>query len=48
MVENVPLAGDTIVLTQDKGVSKKILVIGEGEDYPQEGQEVLVNYEGRL
>lgn len=29
------------------GVTKKILVKGEG-DRPEQGQEVLVNYEGRL
>jgi len=29
-------------------VTKKVLVMGEEDVLPQEGQEVLVNYEGRL
>lgn len=35
-------------LTEDKGVSKKILLNGDEGTKPQKGQEVLVNYEGRL
>ena len=31
-----------------KGVTKLILKSGEGGERPKEGQEVLVNYEGRL
>jgi len=31
-----------------KGVTKKILTPGESGDCPVKGQEVLVNYEGRL
>ena len=37
-----------VYLTQDKGVAKKILVNGDENTKPQKGQEVLVNYEGRL
>ena len=32
----------------NESVSKKILVKGDGGAHPQQGQEVLVNYEGRL
>ena len=40
---------DTVIhLTKDKGVIKKIIREGESGDEPQEGQEVLVNYTGRL
>lgn len=31
-----------------EGLTKKILVKGDADDKPEEGQEVLVNYEGRL
>ena len=31
-----------------KGVTKKVLVKGDGSANPEKGQEVLVNYEGRL
>ena len=37
-----------IYLTSDKGVAKQILVNGDEGTQPQKGQEVLVNYEGRL
>ena len=35
-------------LTEDKGVKKTILVSGDEGTKPNKGQEVLVNYEGRL
>lgn len=38
---------DTNVQLQS-GVSKKVLVSGDGGAKPESGQEVLVNYEGRL
>ena len=42
-------AGETVVeLTADKGVIKKIIKEGEEGPTPEEGQEVLVNYTGRL
>lgn len=31
-----------------EGVTKKILTAGDGKEKPEQGQEVLVNYEGRL
>jgi len=37
-----------VELTADKGVIKKILVNGDEDTKPEKGQEVLVNYEGRL
>ena len=40
--------GDVIHLTNDRGVIKKILKVGEDGDEIQTGQEVLVNYTGRL
>ena len=41
--------GDIIELTEDKGVIKKIITKGDaGTDLPKEGQEVIVNYEGKL
>lgn len=43
MVENAQT-----YLTADKGVAKQILVNGDEGTKPQKGQEVLVNYEGRL
>jgi len=43
MVENA-----RIYLTSDKGVAKQILINGDEGTKPQKGQEVLVNYEGRL
>lgn len=36
------------VINLCKGLTKKILKAGDGGDKPQESQEVLVNYEGRL
>ncbi len=45
----VETGGEVIKLTEDGGVTKKILVEGDEDgETPQEGQEVLVNYEGRL
>ena len=35
-------------LTEDSGVLKRIIKEGESDLYPQEGQEVLVHYEGKL
>ena len=35
-------------ITQDGGIIKKIIKEGEGGDCPGKGQEVTVNYEGRL
>ena len=40
--------GDVVHLTNDRGVIKKILKVGEDGDEIQTGQEVLVNYTGRL
>lgn len=40
--------GDVIHLTDDRGVIKKIVKVGEGGAEPYKGQEVLVNYTGRL
>ena len=40
--------GDIIYLTNDKGVIKKILKVGEDGPDIETGQEVLVNYTGRL
>ena len=40
--------GDVIHLTNDKGVIKKILKVGEDGPDIETGQEVLVNYTGRL
>ena len=51
MVEEQATTGDVkvVVLTEDGGVTKKILVEGDEEGaLPEKGQEVLVNYEGRL
>ena len=42
------VAGDTIELTTDKGVIKRILLSGDDSEPPDEGQEVLINYEGKL
>ena len=39
---------DEIHLTKDGGVIKRILRQGEDETKPTQGQEVTVNYEGRL
>lgn len=38
---------DEVHITNDGGIIKKMLKEGEG-DTPTKGQEVLVNYEGRL
>lgn len=38
---------DEVHITNDGGIIKKMLKEGEGET-PTKGQEVLVNYEGRL
>ena len=38
---------DEVHITKDGGIIKKMLKEGEG-DTPTKGQEVLVNYEGRL
>ena len=40
--------GDVIHHTNDKGVIKKILKVGEDGPDIETGQEVLVNYTGRL
>ena len=40
--------GDVIHLTNDRGVIKKILIVGDDGDEPKQGQEVLVHYTGRL
>ena len=40
--------GDKIIVTPDSGVVKRILTPGEQGDMPQKGQDVIVNYEGRL
>ena len=51
MVETKPESqpGDIIELTPDKGVIKKLVTKGDaGTDLPKQGQEVIVNYEGRL
>ena len=40
--------GDVVELTEDKGVIKKLLTKGDEGELPQKGQEVLVDYEGRL
>ena len=40
--------GDVIHLTNDKGVIKKIVKVGEDGPAIETGQEVLVNYTGRL
>lgn len=39
---------DQIHLTSDSGVIKRIYKFGEEDILPQKGQEVTVNYEGRL
>ena len=41
-------AGDTIQLTTDGGVVKTILMSGDDGEPPVEGQEVLINFEGKL
>ena len=38
---------DTVHITKDGGIIKKMITAGEGE-CPEKGQEVTVNYEGRL
>lgn len=38
---------EEVKITSDGGILKKIIKRGEGE-CPQKGQEVTVNYEGRL
>ena len=38
---------DTVHITKDGGVIKKMITAGEGE-CPTEGQECTLNYEGRL
>ena len=50
MVEATTTAqvGDKIELTEDKGVIKEITGLGDEGATPEKGQEVLVNYEGRL
>ena len=40
--------GDVVHLTNDRGVIKKILKVGEDGPAVETGQEVLVNYTGRL
>lgn len=40
--------GDSIELTPDKGVIKKLITKGDDGELAEKGQEVLVNYEGRL
>ena len=37
-----------IELTKDKGVIKKVLMSGDDGPKPQEGEAVMINYEGRL
>ena len=39
---------DLTELTPDGGVVKKLITAGDEGDTPEKGQEVLVNYEGRL
>jgi len=39
---------DEIDLTKDGGVIKRVLRQGEADTIPTQGQEVTVNYEGRL
>ena len=39
---------DEIHLTKDSGVVKRILHFGDDGPTPEKGQEVTVNYEGRL
>jgi len=42
-------SNDRVVeLTEDKGIIKTIIIKGDEGEKPKEGQEVLVNYEGRL
>ena len=50
MVDSAPTqqVGDIIHLTNDRGVIKKITKVGEEGAEPEKGQEVLVNYTGRL
>lgn len=38
---------DEVHITKDGGIIKKMIRAGEGET-PEQGQEVVVNYEGRL
>lgn len=40
--------GDELHLTNDRGVIKKIVKVGEDGPAVEKGQEVLVNYTGRL
>ena len=40
--------GDVIHLTNDRGVIKKILSLGEDGPKIEKGQQVMVNYTGRL
>ena len=43
------MAGEVIYLTDDRELSKKILISGdEGPPWSREGCEVLLDYEGRL
>lgn len=39
---------DEVHITEDGGIIKKMIKQGEGGECPQKGQEVTVNYEGRL
>ena len=39
---------DEVYVTEDKGILKKIIKVGEEDILPENGQEVTVNYEGRL
>jgi len=48
MVESHKKWLDEIHLTKDGGVIKRIYKLGEEDVLPQKGQEVTVNYEGRL
>ena len=39
---------DEVHITKDGGIIKKVIKNGEGGECPTKGQEVTVNYEGRL
>lgn len=48
MVEGASKVLDEIHLTKDGGIIKRIYKFGEEDILPEKGQEVTVNYEGRL
>ena len=41
-------SSNIVELTEDKGVIKEIITNGDEGETAEKGQEVLVNYEGRL